>query len=102
MNRRGFFSLVGKLLAVGTAIGVDPRLLRPVKAALAEDTIYIDASRGPLTITLPPAEVGKTVVLHRIDDSTHLVTIVCPTSQPVNMRLAPMRFPRQWDEALKG
>jgi hypothetical protein len=98
MNRRGFFSLVGKLLAVGSAIGIDPRLLRPVKAALVEDIIYIDAAREDLTVILPPAEVGKTVVLHRIDDSTHVVTVVCPTSQPVNMKLPPMRFPSKTDD----
>jgi hypothetical protein len=31
MNRRGFFSLVGKLVAVGAALKIHPRILAPVR-----------------------------------------------------------------------
>ena len=34
MNRRGFFGLVGKLLAVGAAMGVAPSLLEPIEGAV--------------------------------------------------------------------
>lgn len=37
MNRRGFLGLLGKLVAVGTAMGVAPGLLKPVKSWLVVD-----------------------------------------------------------------
>jgi hypothetical protein len=44
MNRRGFFGLLGKLLAVGTAMSVAPELLAPVKA-LTDDELCIEADK---------------------------------------------------------
>lgn len=34
MNRRGFFGLLGKLIAVGATLGISPEILAPVQAAL--------------------------------------------------------------------
>lgn len=34
MNRRSFFGLIGKAVAVGIAIGVSPKLLAPVKTVM--------------------------------------------------------------------
>lgn len=41
MNRRGFFGLLGKLLAVGTAMSVSPKLLAPLKAVVVVDPVVV-------------------------------------------------------------
>jgi hypothetical protein len=47
MNRRGFFGMMGKLLAVGTAIGVSPKLLAPMEEKLEEWTSRFIQVGGP-------------------------------------------------------
>lgn len=43
MNRRGFFRLLGGVVAVGAAIGIHPKLLSPIKKALPSDgPIHVD------------------------------------------------------------
>jgi hypothetical protein len=41
MNRRGFFGLLGKLVAVGAAMRVDSALLAPVQAIVNRETMKI-------------------------------------------------------------
>lgn len=58
MNRRGFFGLLGKLLAVGAAIGVAPELLSPVQNALPETisgsaTGTLTEAQATFTFTYP-------------------------------------------------
>lgn len=53
MNRRGFFGLAGKLLAVGTAMGVSPGLLLPVKKKLEEWWTWEWVQVGGPDISLP-------------------------------------------------
>lgn len=36
MNRRGFFRLLGGVVAVGTAMGVHPKLLAPLKKSVPD------------------------------------------------------------------
>lgn len=37
MNRRGFLGMLGKLVAVGVAMGVAPKLMKPVSKFLVVD-----------------------------------------------------------------
>jgi hypothetical protein len=76
MNRRGFLGLIAKLLAVGTAIGIDPTLLKPVAHFL-----FVDASAGPITIRLPAAmRFGKVFVIKKADPSANVVVVQSPDS----------------------
>jgi hypothetical protein len=45
MNRRGFLGLLGKLVGVGTAIGVHPALLAPLEAAVSPRKLTAEEAR---------------------------------------------------------
>ena len=48
MNRRGFFGLLGKLVAVGVAMNVAPELLEPVKAVVRKECLYYDFTNNAI------------------------------------------------------
>jgi len=70
MNRRGFFGLLGKLAAVGTAMSVHPALLEP----FAKHILFVDSTMGPVTITLPPVSRRINYIIRHVKGS-HPVTI---------------------------
>lgn len=55
MNRRGFLGMLGKLVAVGAAIGVSPTLIAPAEKKIAEWTCEWIQVGGP-DITVPQPE----------------------------------------------
>lgn len=69
MNRRAFLGLAGKLVELSAAIGVDPRLLRPVER-------MIGVTGGlTTTIILPVATPGRVFVIRKTDPKGNVVII---------------------------
>lgn len=52
MNRRGFFGLLGKLAAVGTAMSVSPAILKPVEKWARKWTITFHGIEGATELQL--------------------------------------------------
>ena len=62
MNRRSFFGIVGKLCAVGTAVGVAPALLEPIQSVVQKYMpMYYDAAAHKLYVYEIAACVWKGV-----------------------------------------
>jgi hypothetical protein len=69
MNRRGFFGLIGKLVAVAASMGVSPMLTAPLKTFLGA-TIYVKPGQSiNEAISRLPVDGGTIILLAGIHKS---------------------------------
>jgi hypothetical protein len=81
MNRRSFLGLVKNIAMVAAAIGVPKPAIAFIESRLY-DTVFVDASSGPVTITLPPASTGTYFIIRRIAGANP-ITIIGPDHETV-------------------
>ncbi len=76
MKRRNFLQWVG----LGGLLAVIPApLLRVVEKTglkLRSKVVVVDASQGAVTITLPPAKLGVTYIIRKVDDTKNPVIVM--------------------------
>lgn len=65
--------------------------------AISDFAIFADATKGPVSITLPEASsIGKMVFIQKVDDSGNAVFVKCAGDDRIN-RVDSLRATSRWD-----